>query len=95
MKQQPKKNMAESILARAELFRRGMLFEGVPSFSTADLELPAAPAAEMPGAPAPAAAGPGQEQSGALPAAIPGATDALVAGSVEGNTALETVLGNP
>jgi hypothetical protein len=85
MRQQPKKNMAESILARAELFRRGMLFEGVPSFSTADLELPAGPAAAAPGAD-PAA------DSQALPA-VPGATSPLVAGAAEGKPALQTMLG--
>ncbi len=84
-----RKNMAESILARAELFRRGMLFEGVPSFSTADLELPAGPAAAAPGeTPAPAG------DSQALPA-VPGATDALVAGSVDGKSALQTMVGTP
>ncbi len=87
---QPKKNMAESILARAELFRRGMLFEGVPSFSTADLELPAGPAAAAPGAPPMPAT-----DSQALPAAVPGATDPMVAGAVDNKSTLQTLVGGP
>ncbi len=37
----PRRNLADSVLARAELFRRGMLFDGVPKYSQ-PAELPAA-----------------------------------------------------
>jgi hypothetical protein len=82
---QPRKNLAESVLARAELFRRGMLFDGVPQFTAQPLEMPAAPAVEAPASPG--AADPSQ----ALPA-VPGAADALTAGAVTGKPALETLL---
>lgn len=79
----PKKNLAESVLARAELYRRNMLFDGVPAFS-ADLQLPAAPAADAGIAPPDGGQG--------APAPAPGATDELVAGAVEGATPLQTLV---
>lgn len=82
----PKKNLAESVLARAEAFRRGLLFDGMPSFGGPDLQLPPAPSGATVGAPPPEGAG------GALPAAAPGATDELVAGAVQGNSPLETMV---
>jgi hypothetical protein len=78
---QPKKSMTESVLARAELYRRGLMFEGVPALG---VQAPLMPALEQPQAAAPA---PGQ----AAPAQ-PGVTDALVAGAVAGKQPLETLL---
>lgn len=86
---QPKKNLAESILARAELYQRGLMFEGVPSLASAQLEMPQQPALPSPvGAPAADSAG----QPGAAAPPVPGATDALVAGAVDGQTPLQTIL---
>jgi hypothetical protein len=80
---QPKKSMTESVLARAELYRRGLMFEGVPALG---VQAPLMPALEAPqGAPAPA---PGQQAAPAQP----GVTDALVAGAVAGKQPLETLL---
>jgi len=88
MMNQPKKNMAESVLARAELYRRGLMFDGVPQFSDATLQLPPGPDAAAP------AASPGTPADGlgGAPAAAPGAADALVAGAVAGQSPLETVV---
>jgi len=80
----PKPNMTESILARAELFRRNMLFDGVPQMATTELELPAADAA-LPAAPPTA-------EPGAVPAGGPGTTDELVAGAIKHDTPLETLV---
>lgn len=88
----PKKNLAESILARAELYRRGMMFDGVPSFATAELELPAAAAPDA-GAQLPAESDPVNGQQAAGPA--PGATAPLVAGAVDGKSPLQSMLGTP
>lgn len=82
---QPKKNLTESVLARAELFRRGLMFDGVPQFSTPDLQMPAPPAADATAAAAPPAAGPAV-------APAPGVVDELTAGAVAGNSPLETLL---
>lgn len=87
----PKPNMTESILARAELFRRGMLFDGVPQMATTELEMPAA---GIPGeAATPAATGtdPAAPLS-AVPAGTPETTDELVAGAVKHDTPLETLV---
>lgn len=81
----PRKNLTESVLARAELYRRGMMFEGVPSL-TPELEMPAQPGAALA---APAAA-PGAAAAPAV--AAPGATDELVAGAMSGAAPLETLL---
>lgn len=88
MSNRPKVNLSESVLARAELFRRGMLFEGVPSFDQ-PLQMPAPPAGTDSGASSPGVAGP--SPAGA-PAPVPGAADALTAGAVKGDTPLETLL---
>lgn len=87
MNKKPKPNMTESVLARAELFRRGMMFAGVPQMSTTELETPALP--EMPGAADPGAADP------AAPAAPvdPGTTDELVAGALKNESPLEVLAG--
>lgn len=85
----PRPNLAESVLARAELYRRGLLFEGVPKFGES-LELPAAAAAGSPASPAPGIAAEPSQSSPAAP--VPGATDPLVAGAVEGKPPLETML---
>jgi hypothetical protein len=82
----PKKNLAESILARAELFRSGLMFGGVPSLSGPDLQLPAPP--DLGGQAAPA---PGMQQQPAPPA-DPSVTNELVAGSVDNKTPLQTML---
>jgi hypothetical protein len=83
----PRPNMTESILARAELFKRGMLFDGVPQMSTTELEIPAvegAPGAALPGAePAP---------TDAVPAGAPGTTDELVAGAIKHDSPLEVLV---
>jgi len=89
MNQRPKKNLAESILARAELYRRGMLFDGMPSL-TPDLEMPAPPmdpAAAVAQPPAPGA----EQTEGAAPA-NPGLANQLVAGAVSGQTPLQSIV---
>ncbi len=86
---QPRKNLAESVLARAELYRRGMLFDGVPQFTSPALEMPAPPATTEPGAP-PAPGSATTEGAGAP--AVPGAADALTAGALAGQSPLETLL---
>lgn len=87
---QPRKNLAESVLARAELYRRGMMFDGVPKFQP-ELEMPASPVADADaGAPSPEGAQPAA--GGAAPPPVPGAAEALTAGAVSGNTPLETLL---
>lgn len=88
----PKPNMTESILARAELFRRGMLFDGVPQMQTAELEMPSAegaPGAAIPGASA------GTPAPGAVPAGTPETTDELVAGAIKHESPLETLVATP
>lgn len=85
----PRPNLAESVLARAELYRRGLMFDGVPSYQP-EMQLPAAAAVGAPGAAATSQpAAPSQSQPAV---AVPGATDALVAGAVEGKAPLETIL---
>lgn len=88
---QPRKNLAESVLARAELFRRGMMFDGVPQFTSPTLEMPAPPGADPAALPATASAAPG-EPAAEPGAAVPGAADALTAGAVAGQSPLETML---
>lgn len=88
MNNKPRPNLAESVLARAELFRRGALFDGVPKFGE-PLELPPAAAAGLPGTAPAAPAGPSQSPEAAP---VPGATDELVAGAVTGTPPLETLL---
>jgi hypothetical protein len=85
---QPRKNLAESVLARAELFRRGMMFDGVPQFTSQPLEMPPPPAADE----SMALPGSSGAEGGGIPAAVPGAADALTAGAVGGKPALETLL---
>jgi hypothetical protein len=85
---QPRKNLAESVLARAELYRRGMLFDGVPEFTSPALEMPVPPGAAPAALPATASAAQGEP---AAPA-VPGAADALTAGAVAGQSPLETML---
>lgn len=85
----PKKNLTESILARAELFRRNMLFDGVPT-TQPDLQMPAAPVANaVPTDAQPAGAA---EAAGAAAPANPMVTDALVSGAVEGQSPIQTIL---
>jgi hypothetical protein len=90
MRAKPKPNMTESVLARAELYRRGMMFAGVPQMSSTELELPAAgipgDAAAVPGAADPAAPLP------AVPAGTPETTDELVAGAIKHESPLETIV---
>ena len=81
----PKKNLAESVLARAELFRSGLMFGGVPSLSGPSLELPAPPDA---GAVAAPTAQPGE----VTPPADPAVTNGLVAGAVDNKTPIQTIL---
>jgi hypothetical protein len=86
----PRKNLTESVLARAEAYRAGMLFDGVPKFSTPPMQMPAAPAAADAAATdpqagtAPAAGAPGAE----MPA--PGG-EAVVNGAIEGKSALQSL----
>jgi hypothetical protein len=81
----PRKNLAESVLARAELFRRGMMFGGVPSFAN-DMEMPAPPAVASPEA-SPGAADPSQAGP-----AVPGAGEALADGAVNNQSPLQTLM---
>lgn len=81
----PRRNLADSVLARAELFRRGMLFDGVPKYSE-PAALPAAPGGE---AAAPPTAGPAP---GAAAPPVEGATDSMVAGAAKGQPLLNTML---
>lgn len=95
MNRRPKPNMAESVLARAELFRRGMMFDGVPQMSSTELELPAEAAGAVPGAegatmPEGAAATAGAPP--AVPAGGPATTDELVAGAIKKDSPLETLV---
>lgn len=85
----PKKNLAESILARAELFRRGMLFDGVPTM-TPDLQLPAAPGVTpaVSGSPEALPGPPGA----AAPPQDPALTNQMVAGAVSGQTPLQSIV---
>lgn len=83
-----KKNLAESVLARAELYRRGLLFDGVPQFSSPELEMPAPPGSDPAALPATASAAPGEPAA----MAAPGATDELVAGAVTGTAPLQTLV---
>lgn len=93
MNKKPKPNMTESVLARAELYRRGMMFEGVPQMSTTELELPAGTAGAAPGDAAAAAAPAAESQAlPAVPAGTPETTDELVAGAVKQESPLETMV---
>ncbi len=85
----PKPNMTESVLARAELFRRGVLFNGVPQMATTELEVPAQPGADPATAVAPP---PGATDPAAPPAGGPGTTDELVAGAIMHDSPLETLV---
>lgn len=87
----PKPNMTESVLARAELYRRGMMFDGVPQMSTTELELPAA---GIPGEAAtpPATGTDPAAQPPAVPAGTPETTDELVAGAIKQESPLETMV---
>lgn len=87
MNQRPKKNLAESILARAELYRRGMLFDGMPSI-TPGLEMPAQPMDPTAVVAQPPA--PGGEQ--VAPPANPMLSDQLVAGAVSGQSPLQSIV---
>ncbi len=91
MNRKPKPNMTESILARAELFRRGMMFDGVPQMATTELEVPPTPAA---GAisPAPSQEGAVPATGAAVPAGTPETTDELVAGAIKHDSPLETMV---
>jgi hypothetical protein len=88
--------MTESVLARAELFRRGMMFDGVPQMSSTELELPAGTAEAAPGGEG--AAMPGADPAAdsqalpAVPAGTPETTDELVAGAVKHESPLETMV---
>ena len=81
----PKKNLAESVLARAELFRSGLMFGGVPSLSGPSLDLPAPPDAS-------AAAAPAAQPGEVTPPANPAVTNELVAGAVDNKSPLQTML---
>jgi hypothetical protein len=81
----PKKNLTESVLARAELYRRGLMFGSVPAFGTPDPMLPPGPDVSTPvtaqGAP-----------QGDAPPAKPGVTNELVAGAVDNKTPLQSIV---
>lgn len=88
----PRPKMVQSVLANAELYRRGMLFEGVPS-QEPELELPPQAGAEgnpvQNGSPAIA------QPAAAVPAGDDQTTDQLVAGAVENKSPLETMVAGP
>ncbi len=80
----PRKNLTESVLARAEAYRAGMLFDGVPKFSTPPVQMPAAPAAADAAATDP--------QAGTAPAAgAPGAMPAPGGEAVVNKSALQSL----
>lgn len=87
----PKKNLTESILARAELFRRGLLFDGVPT-TQPDLQLPQMPAVNAAATDAQPAGQAGAAGVSEAPPADPAMTNELVSGAVGGQSPIQTIL---
>lgn len=90
MNRKPKPNMTESILARAELFRRGLMFDGVPQMASTELELPPPDAGSI--SPAPSQEGVVPASGAAVPAGDAGTTDEIVAGAIKHDSPLETIV---
>ncbi len=82
----PRKNMTESILARAEAYRLGVLFDGVPKFTQPGLEMPAPPAADAGTPPAGTASADGADSAQPAPNGQP-----VVDGVIEGRSPLESL----